>query len=417
MTKAQTRVAITGIGMINSLGTSAPVCWSRMLRGETGIRTITHLDTSECGTKIGGELTDDYYEIERNEFSKRKFKQTQLPTRMGYLCAREAMQDSGFTVEGLEPYRCGSITGCGQAGYSENSEDGDAIAMYKNPGKFIIIQQMPNALAGWLCIDYGLKGRSFNVSTACASGAHALASAWEYIESGRGDMMLVVGFDSLLTTLCIKGFNSLAAISRRNDAPEKAMRPFDRDRDGFVLANGGAALVLESEAVAAKRNARVYAYMTGAAMCTEAYNIVAPKPSGEEMARAMTEAMKTAGVSPEQVQYISAHGTSTLQNDADETAGIKMAFGAHAKKLQVSSQKSMTGHTIGGAGAIECAATALCLYHGVITPTINLDRPDTVCDLDYVPNETRQAKNLKVALSNSFGFGGHNATLVLEKAN
>ena len=227
--------------------------------------------------------------------------------------------------------------------------------------------------------------------------------------------MVAVGADAMLSPQTIKGFNQLSAPSERNEVPERASRPFDRNRDGFVLANGGAALMLEKESDARKRGARIYAVISGIGLCSEAYNIVAPKPSGEEMARTMLLALEDAGLSPDRVEYVSAHGTSTPQNDADESLAIKLAFGGHARRLAVSSQKSMTGHCVGGAGAIEAAVTALCLHHGILTPTINYETPDPVCDLDCVPNVAREAKALRVAISNSFGFGGHNATLVLEK--
>jgi 3-oxoacyl-[acyl-carrier-protein] synthase II len=305
------------------------------------------------------------------------------------------------------------ITGSGQTGYQE---EGDIVSSHQNPGRFSIIQQMANAMAGWISIGHGFKGRSYNVATACASGAYAIGAAYEYIVSGRGDAALAVGADAMLSPQTIKGFNQLSALSERNELPEKASRPFDRNRDGFVLSNGGAALMLERESDARRRGARIYAVISGVGLCSEAYNIVAPKPSGEEMAKTMTMAMEDAGVTPERVGYASAHGTSTPQNDADESLAIKLAFGDHTRRLAVSSQKSMTGHCVGGAGAIEAAATALCLYHRILTPTINYETPDPACDLDCVPNTAREAKNLRIAISNSFGFGGHNATLVLERA-
>jgi 3-oxoacyl-[acyl-carrier-protein] synthase II len=418
MDKAVQRVAITGVGMITPLGVGVPASWEAMLQGRSGIRLIRRFDVSDCTTKIGGELPDEYYALEEREFNKRKQKQTQQTTRLGFLCAKEAVRDSGFSLAelDLDPYRCGVITGAGQAGYEGYETDEELVAVWRNPPKFVIIQQMPNALSGWVTIEYGMKGRSFNVSTACASGAFAIANAYEYIASGRGDAAVAIGVDTLLTSLSIKGFNNLMAMSTRNDAPERAMRPFDSHRDGFVLANGGAALMLEAEPLARKRGARIYAYISGVSMLSEAFNIVAPQGAGEEMARTMLMALKDARKNPEDVDYVSAHGTSTQQNDADETSAIKMAFGDHARKLAISSQKSMTGHTVGGAGAIECVATALCLYHGVLTPTINYESPAPECDLDYVPNQAREARHVRVAISNSFGFGGHNSTLVLEKA-
>lgn len=400
--------------MIHCGGCSRAECWEQMVAGRTGIARITRFDASDCVTQFGGQLPDAYYEMERAEFSKRMFKQTQPTTRLGFLCAQEAIRDSGFVVGRNDPYRCAVITGSGQTGYQEEE---DVAGPRPSPGKFVVIQRMANALSGWISIHYGFKGRSYNVATACSSGAYAIAAACEYFASGRGDAALALGVDAMLSTHSLKGFNELAALSQRNDAPERASRPFDLDRDGFVLADGGAALMLERESAARKRGARIYALISGVALCSEAYNIVAPERSGVEMAKSMTLAMEDAGVTPAQVGYISAHGTSTVQNDADETTAVKAAFGDHARKLAVSSQKSMVGHTVGGAGAIDCATTALCLYHGVLTPTINYETPDPACDLDYVPNQAREAKDLSVALSNSFGFGGHNSTLVLEKAD
>ena len=414
MVKVEKRVAITGLGMITCLGGSVAECWGQMLQARTGIRRITRFDAAGCVTRFGGELPEKYYELEEAEFSKRIFKQTQSTTRLGILCAREALTDSGFTVDARDPNRCAVITGSGQTGYPE---EGDIVSLHQNPGRFSIIQQMANAMSGWISITHGFKGRSYNVATACASGAYAIGAAYEYIVSGRGDAVVAVGADAMLSPQTIKGFNQLSALSERNEVPERASRPFDRNRDGFVLANGGAALMLEKESDARKRGARIYAVISGIGLCSEAYNIVAPKPSGEEMARTMLLALEDAGLSPDRVEYVSAHGTSTPQNDADESLAIKLAFGGHARRLAVSSQKSMTGHCVGGAGAIEAAVTALCLHHGILTPTINYETPDPVCDLDCVPNVAREAKALRVAISNSFGFGGHNATLVLQKVD
>jgi 3-oxoacyl-[acyl-carrier-protein] synthase II len=413
MPNAEKRVAITGIGMITCLGTSAAECWSAMLEGRTGVRRITRFGTEDCRTRFGGELPDAYYDLEGREFSKRMFKQTCATTRLGLLCAREALADSGFTVDGHDPHRCGVITGSAQTGVQE---EGDLVSLYRSPDRFVIIQQMANAMSGWASIAHGFKGRSYNVAAACASGAYAIANAYEYIVSGHGDAVLAIGADAMLSPQAIKGFNRLSALSERNDAPARASRPFDRDRDGFVLASGGAALMLERESMARRRGARIYALIAGACMCSEAYNIVAPKPSGEEMASSMRRALDDAGIAPDQVGYVSAHGASTPQNDTDETRAIKMVFDRHARSLAVSSQKSMTGHCVGGAGAIECAATSLCLYHDALTPTINYETPDPQCDLDYVPNEARDGAGVSVAISNSFAFGGHNATLVLVKA-
>ncbi len=413
MNKVENKIAITGVGTINSLGCNVAQCWENLVEGRSGVARIARFDVPDDVPQIGGELLPKYYEMEQAEFSRRAMKQTVLTTRLGRLCAAEAFGDSGFSVDDHDPYRCGVFTGSGQT--ADQQEEGLA-GPPQDPGKFRIIRQMANAMSGWISIKYGFKGRSLNLATACASGAYAIAAAYEYIASGRGDAALALGVDAMLSTDTLEGFHALSAISQRNDAPQQASRPFDLNRDGFVLANGGAALMLEKDSAAKRRGAKRYALITGVGLCSEAYNIIAPEPSGAEMARAMTLAMQDARVTPDQVGYISAHGTSTLQNDNDETAGIKIAFGDLAGKLAVSSQKSMTGHTVGGAAAIECVATALSLYHGVLTPTINYETPDPACDLDYIPNEARDARGVKVALSNSFGFGGHDSTIALEKA-
>ena len=264
MLEAGNRVAITGIGMIHCLGCSAAECWEQMVRGRSGITRITQFDASDCITQIGGQLPEGYYRMERAEFSKRMFKQTRLTTRLGFLCAKEAIGDSGFSVEGNDPYRCAVVTGSGQTGCQE---EGDGASPPRNPGKFAVIQRMANALSGWVSIKYGFKGRSYNVAAACSSGAYAIAVAYEYFASGRGDAALAMGVDAMLSVQSLKGFNELSAISQRNDVPEKASRPFDLSRDGFVLANGGAALMLEEESAARKRGERMYALISGVALC------------------------------------------------------------------------------------------------------------------------------------------------------
>lgn len=418
MHKAVPRVAITGLGMICPVGTTAVTCWAALLAGRSGIGRIRGFDVGDCETTFGGELPEAYESLEASVFPARKRKQTELTTRLGFLCAREAIADSGFAIAGLglEPARCAVITGCGSISSPESGRANRPADPRAGTAQYLIIRQMPNALSGWLSIELGAKGRSYNVSTACASGAFAIAQAYEYISGGRGDAAVAVGMDALLNAASIDGFNALGAMSTRNDDPAAASRPFEARRDGLVLANGGAAVVLEAESLARRRGARIYAYLVGAAMTSEAFNIVAPQPAGMEMDRCMTLALSDAGRAPEQVGYISAHGTSTQQNDADETASIKRVFGRHAYRLAVSAQKSMTGHTIGGAGAIECAVTALSLYHEMLTPTINHQTSAPECDLDYVPNCARAAPGLCLAISNSFGFGGHNSTLVLERA-
>lgn len=405
------QAAVTGIGMITALGADAPSSWRGMLEGRSGIRRIRRFDTEGLATRIGGELPDAYYEKEEAEFPRRFRNQTLPPVRLGFLCAKEAIEDGGLAAAGYDPYRVAVLTGCSQSPLQEGQE-----ILQGGPVKYLVVKEMVNAVAAWVSIKHGFKGPTYNIAAACASGAFAIAAGLDYIRAGRGDAAVVLGADMMLNRQSIQGFNELMALSELNDAPEKASRPFDNRRSGFVLANGGAALILESVEGAKRRGARIYALLTGAGLHSEAYNIVAPEPTGGEIARVMTAALADAGLDPAAIGYISAHGTSTRQNDVCETAAIKKAFGPLAARLPVSSQKSMIGHTVGGAGAIECAATALALRDGILPPTINYEEPDPDCDLDYVPNTARPAPGLRTALSNSFGFGGHGCALVLEKA-
>ncbi len=405
------RVVITGIGMVTSLGKDTKSCWEALVAGRSGIRTIQRFDTRDCSVKIGGELPDAYYEFENTSFPRRMRNQTLSSTRLAMLCAKEAIEDANFHPQGAELDRVSVVSGCSQPNYQEGQDP-----LKPDLGNYLIIRQMVNAVPAWISIQHGFKGATFNVATACASGSFAITSALDLIRSGRSDAAIAVGLDHLLNYETMMGFSALMALANCNDRPTEAMRPFDAGRTGFVLANGGCALLLESEESAQRRGARAYAQLAGAAYCSESHNIVAPEPTGSQMARSMTLAMEDAGLAPADIGYISAHGTSTIQNDAAETAATKIAFGEHARKLCISSQKSMTGHTIGGAGAIECGATALILHHQLATPTINHRERDPNCDLDYVPNVARPLPQLKAALSNSFGFGGHNCTLALARA-
>jgi len=401
-------VVITGIGMVTSLGLSAAETWSGLVAGKTRIRRIQRFDTEGLATKFGGELPDAYDGMELEAFPRRMQNQISPSARLGFICARQAMEDSGFTGAVYDPYRVAVVTGSGSTGLGDNSAD------LARP-HYAVIRNMANAAAAWISIKHGLKGASLNVATACASGAFAVALGLDLIRQGRADAVVVVGMDRMLTRECLGVFGAILALSEANDTPEQASRPFDLRRTGFVMAEGGAALMLEAAGPARARGARLYARIRGAAMTSEAHNIVAPAMSGEEMARTMALALTDAGVSPEDIGYVNAHGTSTQLNDAIETQAIKLVFGAHAKRLAVSSVKSMLGHSIGGSGAIECAATALALHHRILTPTINQTDPDPACDLDYVPNVAREAPDLRVALSNSFGFGGHNCSIVLDR--
>jgi len=408
--RADHMVAVTGLGMICPLGIGIHDCWQNMVEGKSGIKPITTFDITDSAIKIGGELPHAYFALERKEFPKRVYRQTTLPARIGLLCVKEAIGDSGLQLESINPYRCAVITGSGRfSSYAEKE-----LLKAKN-SKFMVLQTMANALCARISIDYGFKGPSLNIATACASGAYAVGYAFDYLRSGKGDVAIAVGVDVLVNPESILGFNHLKALSKENEFPEKASRPFDKKRNGIVLSNGGAAVILERLDKARQRRARIYAVVSGYGESSEAFNMLSPEPGGKEMAKTMVLALEDAKIPKDRIGYINAHGTSTHHNDLYETMAIKKVFHDDAYKLAISSQKSMIGHTIGASGVIEFAATALSLNNGIILPTINYEVPDPECDLDYVPNEARQIHDIQAAMTNSFGFGGHNCSIVLEK--
>ena len=403
-------VAVTGIGMICPLGITASACWENMLRGKSGIRRITKFDPSDCVTQIGGQLPEEYFELEKKKTSKRLVKQTVRATRIIRLCAQEAFEDSGIELDGLVPYKCAVIIGT--SGSSVRSPDDLGGP---DTEKFKIIREMINALPAWISLDYGLKGPTFTVSAACASGSYAIASAYDLIRWGFADIVVAGGTDTLLTKNNIRRGNFMKALSEENSDPEKAMRPFDKTRSGSVISDGGCAVVLESHEHAAKRNARVYAWMVGYGSLSESYNLYAPDPYGEGMVQTIEMALTDANIPKEKIGYVSANGTSTVVNDFCETQAIKKVFGEHAYDLLISSQKSMIGDTMGSSGAIEFAVTALVLNAQKVPPTINYEFPDPKCDLNYVPNTMVTVADLEAAISNSFGLGGHNCVIVLTR--
>jgi 3-oxoacyl-[acyl-carrier-protein] synthase II len=397
--------------MICPLGVSTHDSWEKMLTGQSGISKITVFDASDCVTQIGGQLPQEaYIELEKNTLPRKLCQQAVFPSRVALLCAHEALEDSGINLGKLDRKRCAVISGSGGSNLLGQYDLTD-----KRSKKVKHAHEMVNAIPAWISFQYGLKGPALNIATACASGGYAIGAGFEYITSGKVDMCLAIGIDIMLLKESIDGFNQLYALSEENTLPEKASKPFDKNRSGFVLSEGGCALVLESCQHAVQRGARIYAVLSGYGMTSEAFNIFAPESSGKEMAKTMERAIQRAGVLKEDIGYVNAHGTSTPHNDLCETTAIKHVFGEHAYTLAVSSQKSMIGHTIGGAGALECAVTALSLYHQILTPTINYETPDPQCDLDYVPNQSRPLSALKAAISNSFGFGGHNSSIVLER--
>jgi len=402
-------VAVTGIGMICPLGMSAPSTWANMLRGKSGIKTITKFDPQGCATKIGGQLPEEYFEFEKKRTPKRLFKQTVLATRLARLCAQEAIGDSGAMETGsMDPYRWGVIFGTSGSSVRSPWDSGD-----RSTKKLKVIRDMSNAIPAWISIENGFKGPSYTISASCSSGPYAIARAVDLIRSGHVDGVVGGGVDCLLTRNNVQRGNYLKILSQMNGTPEKAVRPFDKERQGWVLSDGGCAFVLESQEHALARQARVYAWILGYASITEIYNFFSMNPSGKGMVGAMTRALANTGLSPEEVQYINANGTSTVMNDYFETEAIKSVFGDHAYALYISSQKSMIGHAMGGAGAIEFGVTALILKNKAIPPTINYEYPDPACDLNYVPNVMLSVPDIQMAMTNSFGLDGHYCGIVM----
>lgn len=404
------RVVVTGLGVISPVGTGKDNFWQALLEGRSGIKRIEAFDPTDFDSQIAGEVRD----FDPDKFLSRKEARRMDRFSQFAVCASMmALEDAGLDVTRIDRNLIGVILGSGIGGI-KTFEEQHRTLLEKGPSKvspFFIPMMIVNMGAANVAIQLGLKGPNSCVSTACEASTHALGEALRIIQLGEADWMIAVGAEASITPISLAGFCAMKALSMRNHEPEKASRPFDRDRDGFVMAEGAAALLLEAEEVAKKRGARIYAELKGYASTCDAYHITAPDPEGSGAARAMLCAMQDAGINPQDVDYINAHGTSTPLNDRMETLAIKRAFGEHAYSLKISSIKSMVGHLLGAAGAIEAAATVLSVYHGVIPPTINLENPDPECDLDYTPQKS-VAHPIRHALSNSFGFGGHNGTLV-----
>ncbi|MBF0223984.1 MAG: beta-ketoacyl-ACP synthase II [Desulfobacterales bacterium] len=409
----QRRVVITGMGLITPLGIGVKESWTSLCLGKSGICKITKFDTDGLKTKIAGEVKN--FKIEN--FISNKTAKKMLPfVAYALACSKMAIEDAHIHIDNSNCEKIGVILGCTMGGIGAIEET--ALTLNQNGSRqispFFIPSVLGNMVAAIVSINFGTKGLNYTIDTACASGAHAVGESFEMIRRGRSEMMITGGVDSTITPLCIAGFNAMKALSVRNDEPEKASRPFDRDRDGFVVGEGGGILVLESLDSAIKRGANIYAEICGYGANSDAYHITAPAPEGEGSAKCMQLALFDAGISHLQIDYINAHGTSTKLNDISETIAIKKVFQDKAKSIAVSSIKSMIGHLIGAAGSVATAVTALVIHEGIIPPTINLDIPDTECDLDYVPHVARKTK-VDFALINSFGFGGTNASLVLKK--
>ncbi|MBI4597797.1 MAG: beta-ketoacyl-ACP synthase II [Candidatus Omnitrophica bacterium] len=407
------RVVITGLGAVTPVGNAAPAMWAALLAGKSGVARVASFDPSLLESQIAAEVKG----FDPAQYlTPKEVKRTERFTQFAVAAAKQAAADSGIQIEQEDPFRCGVIIGTGMGSMSL-IEESHSIMLAKGPKKltpFMIPMLICNMGAGHVAINLGFKGPNFCTTTACASGAHGVGEAFRIIQHGQADVMIGGGTESCITPLAMGGFCALMALSRRNDAPIGASRPFDRERDGFVMGEGAGVLVLEALEHATRRGAKIYAEMVGYGATADAYHVTAPDPEGSGAAKAMALALEDARLRPEQVTYINAHGTSTELNDKIETLAIKKTFGAAAKTVAISSTKSMTGHLLGAAGGVEAAISVLAIRDGVMPPTINYEHPDPACDLDYIPNHARNAA-VTVALSNSLGFGGHNATVVFKK--
>jgi 3-oxoacyl-[acyl-carrier-protein] synthase II len=405
------RVVITGIGTVNPLGLTVSDYWHGLLSGRSGIAPIALFDTTRFKVKFAGEVKGFDPAPTIDAKAARRLDRF---SQFAMVAADQAIRDSGLTLDKMDPARIGVILGSGIGGLNELEEQ-HQILIDKGPDRvspFVIPKMIANAAAGNISIRYGLRGPNTTVSTACSSAAHALGDAMRQIAFGFADVMISGGTEAAVTPLGLAGFIACRALSARNDDPASASRPFDIDRDGFVLGEGAGLLVLEDYEHAKNRNANVYCEILGCGNTADAYHITAPHEEGTGAADAMRLAMREAGWNPDDVQYLNAHGTSTPLGDVAETQAVKKVFGDHAKKLMISSTKSLIGHLLGASGGVEAIACALSLKHGVLHPTINLKTPDPACDLDYIPNEAREVRVRRV-LSNSFGFGGHNCSIAL----
>ena len=407
------RVVVTGLGLVSPLGTGTEKNWQALLHGESGIASLTRFDVARYTTRFGGEVKDfdPLLFIDRKEVRK-----MDLFIRFAMAAAQLAVEDAGIPLGDLQSDRAGTYVGSGIGGIG-SIEEWHSVLLEKGPERispFFLIQTIINEASGQISIRYGAKGPNCANATACSTGTHAVGDSFRMIARGEADIMIAGGAEAPLTPLSMAGFNALKALSERNDAPAKASRPFDAQRDGFVMGEGAGVLIIEELGRALRREARIYAEIAGYGMTSDAYHVAAPAPDGDGAVRVMRRAIEDAGARPEDVQYINAHGTSTPFNDKTETLAIKKVFGEQARRLAVNSTKSMTGHLLGAAGGLEAGITALCLFHQTMPPTINYEFPDPECDLDYVPNVARKAEIVH-ALSNSFGFGGTNASLLFKR--
>ncbi len=408
------RAVVTGLGVVTALGRHLETVWDRLVKGDSGVGPITLFDVAGYRVQFGGQVP---WEADREDIAgPKELKRLDRFTQFAIAAAKDAVADSGLDLPTAAPYRCGVVIGSGIGGLWEFEAQEERL-LHKGIDKvspFTIPKLMVNSASGHVSSLYGIKGPNFAVATACASAANSIGTALRAIQYDDADVMVAGGSEAALTPIGLAGFQNMRALSFRTDAPQQASRPFDAERDGFVLAEGAGVVVIEEFEHARRRGARIYAELRGYGASGDAGHITQPDEEGRGAARAMAMALDDAGLAPEAVHYVNAHGTSTPLGDKAETVAIKRVFGPQARRLAISSTKSQLGHTLGASGGIELVACALTMNRGVIAPTINLEHPDPECDLDYTPNAAREAR-VDVAMSNSFGFGGHNASLVLAR--
>lgn len=407
------RVVITGLGLVTPVGIGVDASWTAVCAGKSGIGEITRFDASDYTTKIAAEVKD----FNPEDFvPKKDAKRNQLFISYALAASRMAVEDAGLSIDDRNGPRVGVITGCGLGGLA-TLEEHTMIINTRGPKRvspFFIPMMIGNMAAGMISIQFGARGPNLSIATACAAGTHAVGEAYKNIQRGFSDVVITGGMESVITPTCVAGFGAMKALSTRNDDPLKASRPFDKDRDGFVVGEGSGILIIEALEHALARGARIYGEVLGYGMSGDGYHMTSPPPDAEGAVRCMEAAIADAGIPCDRIDYINAHGTSTPLNDLYETRAIKTVFKEHAKKVPISSTKSMTGHLLGAAGGVETVFTVLAAYHDLIPPTINFESGDEECDLDYVPNVARKT-TVDIAMSNSFGFGGTNATIIVGK--
>lgn len=407
------RVVVTGVGAFTPVGKNTSDFWDGLVAGKSGVRPITHFDTSDLPTKFAGQIEN--YNPE-DYFDRKEARRLDPVTQYAVITSDETVKDSGIDLDTVNKDRIGVMIGTGIGGMTTFYEQ--SISLHEHGARgvnpFFIPMLIPDMPAGQVSIKYGFRGPNFCAVSACATGSHNIGLAFDSIRFGQSDMVLCGGTEAPVWRIGVAGFSSMKALSRRNDEPERASRPFDKDRDGFVLGEGATLFMLESLDSALERGAKIYGEIVGYGFSADAHHITAPDPEGNGVQLALNNALQMAGIKPEDVEHINMHGTSTPLGDIAETNSIKKVFGDHAYKINLNSTKSMTGHMLGAAGAAESLAALLAIYHGVIPPTINQDTPDPECDLNYTPNKAVK-RDITYALNNAFGFGGHNTTLVFKK--